>query len=76
LAFSTGWAGGGGGGTFVYNQTTNQLIVAAGGGGGAGKGDPNQYNFTLNGVDAVVKKNNFQTNKNITIDNSRRIQVK
>ncbi len=57
LAFSTGWAGGGGGGTFVYNQTTNQLIVAAGGGGGAGKGDPNQYNFTLNGVDASAYNN-------------------
>ena len=57
LAFSTGWAGGGGGGTFVYNQTTNQLIVAAGGGGGAGKGDPNQYNFTLNGGDGSVYNN-------------------
>jgi hypothetical protein len=57
LAFSTGWAGGGGGGTFVFNQTTNQLILAAGGGGGAGKGDPNQYNFTLNGVDASAYNN-------------------
>jgi hypothetical protein len=57
LAFSTGWAGGGGGGTFVYNQTTNQLILAAGGGGGAGKGDPNQYNFTINGGDGSVYNN-------------------
>ena len=57
LAFSTGWAGGGGGGTFVYNQTTNQLILAAGGGGGAGKGDPNQYNFTINGGDGSFYNN-------------------
>jgi hypothetical protein len=57
LAFSTGWAGGGGGGTFIYNQTTNQLILAAGGGGGAGKGDPNQYNFTINGGDGSLYNN-------------------
>ena len=57
LNFATGWAGGGGGGTFLFNQTTNQLILAAGGGGGAGKGDPNQYNFTLNGGDASAYNN-------------------